>query len=299
MERRKSMENKLAITVALAGAGTRRGSEKGMTPYVPITPDEMAEEAKRCYDAGASIVHIHARDPKTTFPTADLGIFSEIVEKIRARCPIVINLSTGGNPDQTAEQVLAPIPALKPDMASFTSGSFSSGYYIKKEKKFLIDYPKVVNFAEMVQFASTMKENGVKPECEIYGLPMLSNIKIIEEDFFVKPVHLQFVMGMRGQVTPCTPRNLMNLVDSARDMFDSFTWSICAVGLDEWPMITLGAIMGANSIRAGMEDNIYLEPGVLAKSNAELVEKAVKLAQGVGRRIATVDETRKILNLGA
>ncbi len=293
------MVEKVAISVALAGAMTRRGEGRGMTPYLPITPDEMAEEAKRCYDAGASIVHIHARDSKTGMPTPDLNIYREILEKIRAKCPILINITTGGGPDQTLDQRLAPIPVLRPEMASYTSGSISYGMFSKSENKFIYDIPSGLPFYEMMRFARTMLENGVKPELEIYCHAMLTNIKILEPSgLFKKPIHMQFVFGMPGQVTPSTPRNLMHLVDSAKEMFDSFTWSVCAVGLHQWPMITLGAILGAQNIRTGMEDNMYLEVGVLAKSNAEMVAKAVKLAQGVGRQIASVEETREILRIG-
>ena len=292
------MAKKVAITVALAGAMTQKGEGKGMTPYLPITPDEMAEEAKRCYEAGAAIVHIHARDPKTGQATADLNIYREIVEKTRAKCPILINITTGGGVDQSQDERLAPIPALKPDMASYTSGSLSYGMYSKSQQSFIYDIALALPYRELLRFAKTMLENGTKPECEIYCHSMLNNIRIVEQSsLFKKPIHMQFVMGMPGQVTPATAKNLIYLLDSAKEMFDSMTWSVCAVGLDQWPMITLGAILGAENIRTGMEDNIYLDEGVLAKSNAEMVAKAVQLAQGVGRQIATVEETREILSI--
>jgi 3-keto-5-aminohexanoate cleavage enzyme len=294
--------NKLAVTVALVGGLNQKGEGRGMSPYLPITSDELAEEAKRSYDAGATIVHIHARDPKTglSFKAGqsieNVNTFREIVEEIRSKCPILINLTTGGGIGQTADQRLAPVPALKPEMASYTSGSLSFGWYSKSDKKFVYDVVTGTSFQEMLKFAETMFENGVKPECEIYCHSMLNNLRIVEHAF-KKPLHLQFVLGMAGQTTPATPRNLMHLVDSAKEMFDSFTWSVCAVGLDQWPMITLGAILGAHNIRTGMEDNLYLERGVLAKSNAEMVAKAIKLAQGVGREIASVKETREILQI--
>jgi 3-keto-5-aminohexanoate cleavage enzyme len=293
------MGDKVAITVALAGGLTQKGEGKGMTPYLPITPDEMAEEAKRCHDAGASIVHIHARDPKTGQAVPDLNLYREIVEKTRAKSPILINITTGGGVDQTLDERLAPIPALQPDMASYTSGSLSYGLYSKSQKKFIYDIALGLPYSELLRFAKTMLENGTKPECEIYCHSMLNNIRIVEQTgLFNKPIHMQFVMGMPGQVTPSTPKNLMHLLESAKEMFAPITWSVCAVGLDQWPIITLGAILGAENIRTGMEDNIYLEKGVLAKSNAEMVEKAVELARGVGRQIASVEEAREILHIG-
>jgi uncharacterized protein (DUF849 family) len=292
--------DKVVITVALSGSITRRGEGPGMSPYIPVTPDEFAEEARRCYDAGATVMHIHARDPQTGAPSSDVNHFRDIVEKIKAACPALINITTGGAPGMTLDERLAPIPALKPDMASFTSGSMSFGLYSRREKKFVFDVGQGLAFHEMVRFADVMRDNGVKPECEVYGHTMLNNLKILEPlDVFKKPLHLQFVMGIMGQCTPATPRNLIRLVDSAHETFDEFTWSVCATRLDQWPMITQAAILGAQNIRTGMEDNIYMEPGVLAGSNAEMVEKTVRLAEGVGRQIADLEETREIFRLGS
>lgn len=292
------MEKKVAITVALNGGLTRKGEGRGMTPYVPITPDEVALEAERAYNAGASIVHIHARDPKTQMPTCDLGIYKETIEKIKDRCPVLINITTGGGIGQSLEERLAPVPALKPDMASYTAGSISFGMYSKTDEKFIYDIAFPLTFEELFHFARTMQENGVKPECEIYQNAMLNNVKIVQDaGYFDGPIHMQFVLGMPGQVTPSSPRNLVDLVDAAKRMFSAMTWSVCAVGLDQWPMITLGAILGAQNIRTGMEDNMYMEPGVLATSNAQMVEKTVSLATGVGREIATVEETRELMQI--
>jgi uncharacterized protein (DUF849 family) len=290
--------DKVAITVALNGAMTQKGEGRGMTPYVPISPDEIAEEAKRAYDEGAVIAHIHGRDPETGQPTPDLNIYREIAEKVRAKCPILLNISTAGGIGQTQEERLAVVPEIKPDFASYTSGSLSYGMYSKTNEQFIYDVAQALTYADQVWFAKTMMEQNVKPECEIYCHGMLNNIKIVENSgYFKKPIHMQFVLGMPGQVTPSTPRNLMHLVDSAKEMFGEITWSVCAVGLDQWPMITLGAILGAQTIRTGMEDNTYMTPGVLAKSHGEMAAKAVKLAEGVGRQIATVEEARAIFHL--
>lgn len=296
------MPNKINICVALAGTVTRRGEGRGMTPYVPITPDEMAEDAKRCYDAGASIVHIHARDPKTGLSYGpkefqeNTDTFKEIVTKIQAKCPIIINITTGGHIEQTLEQKLAPVSEIKPEMASFTSGSYTYGMFSKSENRFVADFAVPYTFSDMLLYANEMREKKVKPECEIYNQAMLNNIKIMEHAF-KPPIQLQFVMGVPGQVTSPTPRNLIRLVDTANDMFESYTWSVCVAGIKQWPIITLGAILGAQTIRVGLEDNIYLEPGVLG-TNAQMVEKAVKLARGVGREIASVEEARTSLQLG-
>jgi uncharacterized protein (DUF849 family) len=292
------MSDKVVITVALSGSVTRKGTGRGASPYIPVTPDEFAQEAKRCYDAGASVVHIHARHPETGLPSSDLEHFRAIVNAVKAACPVIINVTTGGAPGMTLDERLAPVPILKPDMASFTSGSMSFGLFSKTENKFVYDIGQGLTYKDMMHFAQTMLDNGVKPELEIYGQTMMNNIKILEPSgVFKMPLHLQFVMGIMGQVTPATPRNLIRLVDSAYETFGSFTWSTCATSLDQWPIITQAAILGAPNIRTGMEDNIYMTPGVLAKSNGEMTAKAVMLAEGVGRTIATVEEARKILHL--
>lgn len=298
------MDKKVVVTCALVGAFTQRGTSKGANPNAPITPDQMAEEAKRAYDAGAAVVHIHARDPKTgqTFLPGqneeNVKCFGEIIEKIKAKCPdMIINVTTGGGIGQPPEERLAPVRAFKPDMASFTSGSFSFGMFSRSENKFVLEEVKSESFPSMLLFADVFREAKTKPECEIYDLAMLNNIKTIEHSF-EKPIHLQFVMGIPGQVTPARPRNLIALYDEARETFDSFTWGVAVAGFQQWKMITMAAILDADNIRTGMEDNLYIEEGVLASSNGQMVEKAVRLARGVGREIATPDEACKILNIG-
>lgn len=296
--------NKIVITAALSGGVTRKGEGRGMTPYIPISPDELAADAKRCYDAGASVVHVHARDPKTQTTWAhgqgkeNVETFREISGKIKAKCPeIIVNFSTGGGMGQDLHERLAPVVEVKPEFASYTSGSMNFAMYSKTDKRFLFDIAGAMTYGEMMWYANSFRESNTKPECEIYCHSQLANIKTLEE-YFVKPINLQFVMGMPGQVTPATPNNLIRLYETAQEMFgNDITCSVCVAGLEQWKIITQGAILGMENIRTGMEDNIYMEPGVLAKSNAEMVEKAVMLARGVGREVATVEETRKILGI--
>lgn len=291
-------DSKVVLTVALSGSVTRKGTGRGVSPYIPVKPEEFAAEAKRVYEAGATIVHVHARHPETGLPSADIKHFQDIVDAIRASCPVLINITTGGAPGQTLPEKLAPVPVIKPSIASFTSGSMSFGLYSNTDKKFMYDEGAGLKFQEMMHFASVMNENNVKPELEAYGHAQLNNLKILENIGALKlPLHIQFVMGIMGQCTPATPRNLVRLVDTAKEMFNQFTWSVCATSLDQWPILAMGAILGSNGIRTGMEDNIYMEPGVLVKSNGEMAEKAVMLAKGVGRHIANVEETKKILSL--
>ena len=295
------MRDKINICVALTGSVTRKGDGRGMTPHIPITPDEIAEDAKRCYDAGAAIVHIHTRNPETggaygpEQSQENVDAFQETSQKIKAKCPVIINMTTGGAPGQTLAQKVAPISVVKPDMASYTSGSLSYGMYSKSDEKFIMDLSIPMTFSELQSVAQLMRENNVKPECEIYCQGQLNNIKIIE-DAFDKPIQLQFVMGLPGQVTPATPRDLIRMVDSARELFDDFTWSVCAAGYVEWQLMALGAMLGAQTVRVGLEDNLYLEPGVYG-TNAQMVEKAVRMLRDLGREPATVDEAKQRLSI--
>lgn len=295
------MNDKINICVALTGSITRKGDGRGMTPHMPITPDEIAEDAKRCYDAGASIVHIHTRNPETggafgpDESQENVDTFKEISDKIKAKCPVIINLTTGGAPGQTLEQKVAPVSIVKPEMASYTSGSLSYGMYSKSANKFVLDLAIPMTFSELESVADLMRENNVKPECEVYCHGQLNNLKIIEHAFD-NPIQLQFVMGLPGQVTPATPNNLIRMLDSAKELFESFTWSVCAAGFVEWKMLMLGASLGAQTVRVGLEDNLYLSPGVMG-TNAQMVEKAVRMVRDIGREPASADEARKSLNL--
>jgi len=287
---------KLFVTAALTGAFTRKGEGKAASPYLPITPDEIAEEARRCVDAGASIVHIHARDPKTTGPSPDLKLYREISDKVRAACDAIICFTTGGALDQTLEQRLAVVPTCKPEIASYTGGIILYGMYNKTGRKWDLDIVPPMTYHDMEEFAKVMEESNVVPEIEIYDQSQFENIhKILQTGYLKPPLHFQVVMGMPGQVTASNPHNLMHMVDTIKREFPAdSTWSSCVAGAAQWPICTMAAIIGADGVRTGMEDNLYLEKGRLAQSNAELVEKLVALCRGVGRDIASIEETREI-----
>ncbi len=292
------MNDKIVVTVAVTGSLSQKGDKKGQTPYLPVTPDELAEETVRSYEAGASIVHLHVRDPKTGAPSSDIDLYKETVQKIKDKCDIIINTTTGGGMGMSDEERIAVVPEVRPDMASLNCGSLTYGIYGGEPGKWALDYPWANSFKSMEFYARTMKDNKCKPELEIYDNAMLSVVKILVQAGAIEPPpHFQFVMGLPGQVVEPTPRALMHLAETVNDNFKGATFSVCAAGRYEFPMVTMGAIIGATNIRVGLEDNIYLDHGVLAKSNGELVEKAVKLAQGVGRTIATVDEAKKLLNI--
>ena len=173
---------------------------------------------------------------------------------------------------------------MKPDMASFNMGSMTYGMYNPATEKWVLDYPWANSFKSMSYFGQVMKETGAKPELEIYDVAMMNNAMLLcGAGVLEKPLHFQFVMGLPGQVIPATPKNLIHLVETARSLDPECTFSACAAGRAQFPIITLAAILGAANIRTGMEDNINLSKGTLAKNNGELVEKTVQLATGVGR----------------
>ena len=290
---------KLVITCAVTGSLTQKGEDKGQSPHLPVTPEEIAQESKRAFDAGASVVHLHARDPKTGAPTSDIAIFEDLVDKVRALCPrVIINCTTGGGMGMTDEERIAIVPRVKPDMASFNLGSMTYGLFSPAAQTWLIDYPFVNSFRSLAHFAKVMKENGTKPELEVYDVAMINNAELLfEAGVLEKPLHFQFVMGLPGQVIPATTKNLVHLIDTAAMLDPGCTFSACAAGRAQFPIITVAAILGAANIRTGMEDNIYLSHGVMAKSNGELVEKTVMLARAMDREIAAPEEARGVLRL--
>lgn len=298
---------KLIVTAAISGGASPAGN-----PYLPKTPEEQVKATLECYEAGASVVHIHARNPETCLPEQKTKWFEQAIVPIREQCDIIINVTTGGcakrvdgdwlykeQPEESVKGRTAIIPELsenpkaKPDLASFNAGSPVIDIYNRKNKEFLLKFVMVHSFPDMVYMADIMKENGVKPEIECYDVGMINNARFLAELGHIKePPYFQLVMGVLGQI-PATVDNLIHMV---RCIPEGSPWSVCAVGQNEFPMTTMAIIMGGH-IRVGFEDNIYLSKGVPAKSNAELVEKAVRIAKDLGREIATPGEAREILHL--
>ena len=298
---------KLIITAAITG-----GASPLDNPYLPKTPEEQVKAAIQCRDAGAAIVHIHARNPVTCLPEQNVRYFQDAIIPIREQTDLIINVTTGGcakrvdgdwlyrkQYEESVEGRISIIPELagnpksKPDLASFNAGSPVIDIYNRTRKEFLLKFVMVHSFPDMVHMAEIMKAHGVKPEIECYDVGMINNAKFLAElGHIEKPPYFQLVLGVLGQI-PATVDNLIHMI---RCIPEGSPWSVCAVGLDEIPMITMGMIMGGH-VRVGFEDNIYLSKGVPAKSNAELVEKAVRIARELGREIATPAEARKILHL--
>lgn len=225
-------------------------------------------------------MHLHARNEDGS-PTQSPEVYAQIIDKIKERCDIIIQISTGGAIGMSKEERIAPV-RLKPEMATLTVGSCNFGGEVFLNPLDEIEF-----------FAHEMKKNGVFPEIEIFDLGMIANAEsLMKKDLIPRQVHFNFVMGVPGAI-PATPRNLLLLSESIPS---GCTWSVAGIGKAELPMAVMAIIMGGN-VRLGFEDNIYYSRGVLAESNAHLIKRIVNLAKELGREVATPDEARKIIGL--
>lgn len=304
--------DKCIVTAALTGGDI----VPSQGPYLPITPKEIADEAVRCTEAGAAIVHVHARDPETGEPSARIELFEEIFRSISDRCDAVICPTTGGNSFMSVEDRIGVIPRFQPEMATLNMGSmnyathFVAESYDRRgrafrydwERKFLEATKGVVfknTFQDIEYILGVMDENEVKPECEIYDLGMIYNTShLVKKGILRKPLQIQFVLGVLGgaKAEPGV-LNFLNQVADKEFGSGEYTWSIIGAGYpNEFQLGALSVMMGGN-VRVGMEDNLRLERDEYAKSNAELVEKIVKIVKLLGRDIAEPDEARRILGL--
>jgi 3-keto-5-aminohexanoate cleavage enzyme len=275
-------ENKVIITVAQTGAIVN----KKINPSVPEQPEEIAASALACYNEGAAIVHVHARDAAGE-NSASVDIFRDIHQRIRAVCPMVIQDSTGGGPNLTQDERVACLDAA-PEMASLNMGSMmrTSGKYAG------VPWSNMPH--EIENFVGRMNERGIKPEMEVYSHAMLRDVQnLIDKGLVKKPYYIDLVLGMRYQgACDATPKILLSLID----MLPADAYFNCAaVGPAQLPLTTLAMLMGG-CVRVGLEDNAYYRKGELA-SNAQLVARAVRIARELGKEPATPEEARQILGL--
>ena len=270
---------KLIITAAITGSRITRD----VAPHIPVTPDEIVQSSMECWNAGAAIVHIHVRDPKTGLGTQDLDLFRQVVKPLREKTDLVLCLTTSGIPGRNLpiEERLISLE-LEPELASFDAGSINLGGSV------FINPPEFLEAA-----AKKMREKGVKPELEIFDVGMIVNcLRMRDQGLLEEPLHFQFVLGTPWG-SPATPKSFLHLHEYIPR---NATWSIIGIGKGHLPMSMMGLIMGGH-IRVGMEDNIYYQRGVLAESNAQFVERIVRIAREYGREIATPGEAREILGL--
>jgi len=297
--------SKAIITAALTGSI----HTPSMSPYLPFRPDDLVAEAVRAWEAGAAAVHLHVRDPQTGQPSSKVELYAEVAAKVKSKCDVIITITTGGGMGMTAEQRVAPVPALKPELATFNFGSMNFAFFpmLERYREFKYDWEKPFiemsedyvpwnTFRVLKTFARVLGENNTKPEIEIYDVGMLSNLAFfIEQKLLAKPVYVQFVLGILGGL-PATTENVLFLYNTAKALIGDFAFSVCAAGRHQIPMCVQSLLLGGNA-RVGLEDNLYLEKGVLAKSNAEQVAKLIRIARELGIEPATPSEARKMLNL--
>ncbi|MGD9186958.1 MAG: 3-keto-5-aminohexanoate cleavage protein [Desulfobacteraceae bacterium] len=296
---------KAIITAALTGSI----HTPSMSPYLPITANQLIDEILAVHEAGGAVAHLHVRDQETGLPNADQDTYMEVATAVKKHCDIILCTTTGGRLGEPVEKRGRVANTLKPELASLNAGSlnFALFHIADKIKDYKFDWEKPYlegtddfifpnTFKTMRQFLETFATTGTKPEFEVYDMGMINNLAFLIKSGIVKtPVYLQFVMGILGGI-PATPENLVYLLDTARRQIGDFKFSVCAAGYMQFPLCTQSLIMGGNA-RVGLEDNLYLEKGVLAKSNADQVKKIIRIAAELGVAPATPAEARQILGL--
>ncbi len=297
--------DKRIITAAITGAI----HTPTMSPYLPITPKQIIDVILAVHEAGGTVCHVHVRDPKTGRPVADMDIFREIASTVKSKCDIILCLSTGGGLGMSAEERVQTVAKLSPELASLNAGSVNFALFHAMDKwkdwkyewepKYLAQTEDFIfpnTFKTLREFSESFNKNNTKPELEVYDSGMINNMAfLIQRGYLKKPVYIQFVMGVLGGITP-TPENLMFLVDYAKRLIGDFEFSVCVAGRAQFPICTQSLLLGGH-VRVGLEDNLYLEKGVMAKSNAEQVAKIIRIARELGLEPATPDEARQILGL--
>jgi uncharacterized protein (DUF849 family) len=281
-----------------------------MSPYLPITPEQIAQEAIAAAKAGASSVHLHARDPETGEPTMDLGLFQEFCQEVHRKSDVIICITTGGAPTMTPEERMVAVKKFKPELASINMGSINFGLFplMDKIKEYKWDWEKKYlekskdnifknTFYDQERIFKIMRDNGTKPELECYDIGHLYNTAYwVDKGSIDPPVWLQLILGIMGAIQPSV-ENLVFMKNTADRLFgEDYIWSVLPTGHHEFRLCTVGAIMGGH-IRVGMEDNLYLSKGQLARSNAEMVEKMVRILKELDLEPASPQETRILLKL--
>jgi uncharacterized protein (DUF849 family) len=280
------------------------------TPHLPITPAQIAENAVGAADAGAAIVHLHARDPETGRPTPDPEVFAEFLSEIAARCNVVINITTGGGHGMTVEERTQAARRFKPELCSLNMGSMNFGLFPVLDRVSEFEHPWEREYlensrdfifrntyADVEAIVGLLGAEGTRFEFECYDVGHLYNLaNFVERGVVEPPLFVQTIFGILGGIGP-EPENLMHMKHVADRLFgDDYYWSILGAGRHQTNLVTMGAILGG-SVRVGLEDSIYLSKGQLAESNAEQVAKIVRILGELSLEIATPDEAREMLAL--
>ena len=299
-------KRKVIITCAVTGSI----HTPSMSPHIPVTPNEIAEAAIAAAEAGAAILHLHARDPEDGHPTQDPEVFGQFLPRIKQSVNAVVNITTGGGPQMTIEERMRPAALFKPEVASLNMGSMNFGLFpmLGRFKELKHEWERIhLEKSRDTVFKNTYQdierilefgtENGTRFEFECYDIGHLYNLAHFLERGLVKPpLFVQSVFGILGGIGP-HPEDLMHMKRTADRLFgDKYRWSILGAGRNQMPLATLGATMGAN-VRVGLEDSLWLGPGQLAESNAAQVRQIRTVIEGLSLDIATPDEAREMLSL--
>ncbi len=275
------------ITAALTGVLANRRQ----CPGIPYTPEEIADEAKRAYDAGASVVHLHARNDDGS-PTFAPATFARIKQEIQKRCPVILNFSTGTILDDVSDQCMY-LRESKPAIGALNMGSMNYSKYSKSQKRFVFDMIFPNNYEKIIKLLSAMNEAGVKPELECFDTGHTHGIwPLLDMGVLKPPFQFSFILGVLGGIPP----TVESLQLQTKIMPPGHEWEVIGISHGHWRMLATALVLGGN-IRTGLEDHLYLPSGEMAKSNGELVEVAATLCRSTGRKVASVEQARKILQV--
>jgi uncharacterized protein (DUF849 family) len=301
------MTKKVVITCAVTGSI----HTPTMSPYLPITASEIADAAIGAAEAGAAIVHLHARDPKDGRPDQSPEAFAPFLKVIKQRTNVVINITTGGAPTMSIEERVRPAAAFKPEVASLNMGSMNFGLYpmLSRYKSFKFDWEKPYlegsrdrifknTFADIEYILTTCAANGTRFEIECYDIGHLYTLAHFADRGIVKsPLFIQSVFGLLGGIGP-HPEDVMHMRRTADRLFgrENYHWSVLGAGRHQMPIAAIAVSMGGN-VRVGIEDSLWLGPGRLAESNAAQVQQVRQIIEGLGLEIATPNDAREIFEL--
>ncbi|CAD5261636.1 MULTISPECIES: 3-keto-5-aminohexanoate cleavage protein [Halomonadaceae] len=299
-------KRKVIITCAVTGAI----HTPSMSPHLPVTPEEIAEAGIAAAEAGASILHLHARDPDNGKPTQDPAVFERFLPRIKKATDAVINLTTGGSPHMTVEERMRPAMEFKPELASMNMGSMNFGLFpmLNRYEDLKHDWERAHlensrdlvfknTFADIEKAMTLGAENGTRFECECYDIGHLYNLRnLMDRGIISGKVFVQSVFGILGGIGP-HPEDVMHMRRTANRLFgDDYEWSVLGAGGNQMRIAAQAAAIGGH-VRVGLEDSLWLSPGKLAESNAAQVAKVGEILEGLSFEIATPDEAREILQL--
>jgi uncharacterized protein (DUF849 family) len=297
---------KVIVTCAVTGSI----HTPSMSPYLPVTPQQIADEAVAAAEAGAAIVHLHARDPETGRPDQSPEAFARFLPLIRQRSDVVINITTGGAPGMTVEERLRPAATFAPEVASLNMGSMNFGLYpmLARYREFRYDWERrhleatrdmvfKNTFADIEKILETCRGNGTRFEFECYDIGHLYNLAhMLDRKLVEPPLFVQSVFGILGGIGT-HPEDVLHMKRTADRLFgDDYRWSVLGAGRNQMPIAAMAAAMGGN-VRVGLEDSLWIGPGELAKGNADQVRKVRQIVEGLGLEVATPAEAREILQL--